>query len=373
MPVDPTSIRLPAALRPRDGRFGSGPSKVRDEAVARLADAAHGFLGTSHRQPAVKDLVGRVRAGLADLFSLPDGYEVLLGNGGTTAFWDAATFGLIRRRSQHCSFGEFSARFAGVTAAAPFLEQPEVLESPVGTHPEPRANPDVDTYALTHNETSTGVMMGVTRPDDRGLVLVDATSAAGGLRVDPEAFDCYYFAAQKAFGSDGGLWFALCSPAAIARIETIAASGRWQPAFLSLPIALENARLNQTYNTPALATLFLVADTLEWMLAHGGLEWAATRCDRAAELVYGWAEASSVATPFVAKPSERSRVTATIDFEGVDARDIAAALRANGILDTESYRKLGRNQLRLALFPAIELEDVATLTRAIDHVIESLT
>ena len=372
MPVDPTAIRLPEALRPRDGRFGSGPSKVRDEAVRRLADAAHGFLGTSHRQPGVRDLVGRLRAGMAELFSLPDGYEVLLGNGGTTAFWDAATFGLIERRSQHCSFGEFSARFAGVVAAAPFLEDPEVLESPVGTHPEPRPNPDVDVYALTHNETSTGVMMDIARPDDDGLVLVDATSAAGGLRVDPGAFDCYYFAPQKAFGSDGGLWFALCSPAAVARVEALGASGRWQPAFLSLPAALDHARRNQTVNTPALATLFLVADTLEWMLAHGGLEWAASRCDRAAELLYGWAEASPYATPFVAKPSERSHVTATIDFDGVDAAQLAAALRANGILDTESYRKLGRNQLRIALFPAIELDDVATLTHAIDYLAEAL-
>ena len=372
MPADPATVRLPAALRPRDGRFGSGPSKVRDEAVARLADAAHGFLGTSHRQPGVRDLVGRIRAGLADLFTLPDGYEVLLGNGGTTAFWDAATFGLIERRSQHCAFGEFSARFASVAAAAPFLEDPEVIESPAGTHPEPRANPDVDVYALTHNETSTGVTMSIARPGGDGLVLVDGTSAAGGLRVDPSAFDCYYFAPQKAFGSDGGLWLALCSPAAIERIETLGASGRWQPAFLSLPIALSNARQNQTYNTPALATLFLLADTLEWMLAHGGLEWAATRCDQAAELVYGWAEASPHATPFVAKPSERSHVTATIDIDGVDAGQLAAVLRANGILDVESYRKLGRNQLRVALFPAIELDDVATLTRAIDHVIAAL-
>ena len=372
MPVDPTSIRLPARLRPADGRFGSGPSKVRDEAVARLADAAHGYLGTSHRQRGVRDLVGRIRAGLAELFTLPDGYEVLLGNGGTTAFWDAATFGLIECRSQHCSFGEFSARFAAVAAAAPFLEDPDVITSPPGTHPEPHANADVDVYALTHNETSTGVMMDIARPSKSGLVLVDATSAAGGLRVDPRSFDCYYFAPQKAFASDGGLWLALCSPAAIERIERIGASGRWQPAFLSLPTALENARQDQTFNTPALTTLFLVADTLAWMLAHGGLEWAASRCDRAAELVYGWAEASPHATPFVAKPAQRSHVTATIDFEGVDAAAIAAALRANGILDTESYRKLGRNQLRIALFPAIELDDVATLTRAIDHVIEAL-
>ena len=373
MALDPTTIRLPPALIPGDGRFGSGPSKVRDEAVARLSDAAHGYLGTSHRREGVRSVVRRAREGLTDLYSLPDGYEVLLGNGGTSAFWDAAAFGLIERRSQHLSFGEFSARFAGVTADAPFLEDPEVVESPPGTHPEAHANPDVDAYALTHNETSTGVMMDITRPEGtEGLVLVDATSAAGGLRVDPTHCDVYYFAPQKAFGSDGGLWLALCSPAAIERIERVGASGRWTPASLSLPLALANSLLDQTYNTPGLSTLFLLVDTLEWMLAHGGLEWAAGRGDQNAELIYGWAEASRVATPFVARPAERSHVTATIDFEGVDAAAIAAALRANGLLDTEPYRKLGRNQLRIALFPAVELEDLGTLTRAIDYVIEAL-
>jgi phosphoserine aminotransferase len=371
MAVDPAEIRLPAALIPGDGRFGSGPSKVRDEAVARLADAAHGYLGTSHRRDGVRSVVRRARAGLAELFGLPAGYEVLVGNGGTSVFWDAAAFGLVERRSQHLSFGEFSSRFAAVVTATPFLDAPEVIESPPGTHPEARPSADVDTYALTHNETSTGVMMDVSRPDG-GLVLVDATSAAGGLRVDPRAFDCYYFAPQKAFASEGGLWLALCSPAAIERIERIGASGRWQPPTLSLPLALEHSRQDQTLNTPALATLFLLADTIEWMLAHGGLEWAASRCDQAAELLYGWAEASPSATPFVAKPAERSHVTATIDFVDVDAAAVAAALRANGILDTEPYRKLGRNQLRIAMYPAVELEDLATLTRAIDHVIARL-
>jgi len=372
MPEDPAALRLPDELIPADGRFGSGPSKVRDEAMARLSDSAHGYLGTSHRRPGVKTVVHRAREGLRALYSLPDGYEILLGNGGTTAFWDAAAFGLIDRRSQHLSFGEFSAKFAAVTAAAPFLDDPDVIESAPGTHPEPRPNPEVDAYALTHNETSTGVMMDITRPDADGLVLVDGTSAAGGLRVDPAAFDVYYFAPQKAFGSDGGLWLALCSPAAIERIDRIGASGRWQPAFLSLPIALENSRQDQTYNTPALATLFLLADTVEWMVAHGGLEWAATRCDQGAEVLYGWAEASPYAAPFVAKPAERSHVTATIDFDGVDATQLATALRANGIVDTESYRKLGRNQLRIALFPAIELDDVVTLTHAIDHLAAAL-
>jgi phosphoserine aminotransferase len=374
MPADPATIRLPPELVPGDGRFGSGPTKVRDEAVARLADAAHGYLGTSHRREGVRSVVQRIRQGLAQLFVLPDGYEVLLGNGGTTTFWDAATVGLIERRSQHLSFGEFSARFAGITRAAPFLDDPEVIESPAGTHPAAHASPGVDTYALTHNETSTGVMMDIARPDGAdGLVLVDATSAAGGLRVDPRAFDVYYFAPQKAFGSEGGLWLALCSPAALERIDRVAASDRWQPPSLSLTEARDNSRLDQTVNTPALTTLFLLADTVDWMLAHGGLEWAATRCDTSAELLYGWAEASTFATPFVAKPAERSHVTATIDFDGVDAAVVAAALRANGIVDTEPYRKLGRNQLRVGLFPAVELDDVATLTRAIDYLVEALT
>jgi phosphoserine aminotransferase len=372
MGVDPTTIRLPPALLPADGRFGSGPSKVRDEAVARLAAAAHGYLGTSHRQEGVRSVVRRVRTGLAELFALPDGYEVVLGDGGTSVFWDAATIGLIERHSQHLSFGEFSARFAAITRAAPFLDDPDVIETPAGTHPEPSPRPEVDAYALTHNETSTGVMTDIRRPDGDGLVLVDATSAAGGLRIDPRAFDCYYFAPQKAFASEGGLWLALCSPAALERIERIGATDRWQPPSLSLPVALENSRKDQTLNTPALATLFLLADTIEWMLASGGLEWAASRCDRASELLYGWAEASPYATPFVAKPAERSHVNATIDFEGVDAAGVAAALRANGIVDTEPYRKLGRNQLRIAMYPAIEAEDLATLTRAIDYVVEAM-
>jgi len=367
---------LPAELRPSDGRFGSGPSKVRPEAVARLADAARGYLGTSHRRDGVRSVVGRARAALSDLFSLPDDYEVLLGNGGTTAFWDAAAFCLIDRRSQHLSFGEFSSKFAAVATAAPHLETPEIIESAVGTHPEPHANPDVDVYALTHNETSTGVMADVRRPQGTtaadGIVLVDATSGAGALRVDPSEFDVYYFAPQKAFAAEGGLWFALCSPAGVERIERIAASGRWVPPSLDLKIALDNSRLEQTYNTPALSSLFLATDTIEWIAGNGGLEWSASRCDRSAEILYGWAEASEFATPFVAKPSERSHSVATIDFEGVDAAAVAKALRANGIVDTEPYRKLGRNQLRIAMFPAIEPDDVAILTRAIDYLVERL-
>ena len=370
------TIVLPPELRPGDGRFGSGPSKVRPEAVARLADAATGYLGTSHRRAGVRDVVRRARDGLSALFTLPDGYEVLLGNGGTTSFWDAAAFGLIERRSEHLAFGEFSSKFAAVTRAAPHLEDPIVIESEPGTHPEPVADASVDAYALTHNETSTGVMSEIVRPGTArpqgadAIVLVDATSAAAGLRIDPAQFDVYYFAPQKALASEGGLWLACCSPAGIERIERIAASGRWCPPSLDLGIALENSRLDQTYNTPSLTTLFLLANTVEWMNEHGGLEWAASRCDRSAEILYGWAEASEHATPFVAKPSERSHVSATIDFEGVDANDLASVLRANGIVDTESYRKLGRNQLRIALFPAIEPDDVATLTRALDYIIE---
>ena len=367
-------IVLPPELRPSDGRFGSGPSKVRHEAVAALAAVAPDYLGTSHRRETVRSVVRRAREGLAALFELPDGYEVLLGNGGTTAFWDAAAFGLIEQRSQHLSFGEFSSKFAGVVQGAPHLDPPEVIESAPGTHPEARADAGVDAYALTHNETSTGVSMEISRPEGTdGIVLVDATSAAGGLRVDPAQFDAYYFAPQKCFAGEGGLWLACCSPRARERIERVAASDRWLPPSLSLPIALENSRLDQTYNTPALATLFLLAHQVDWMLEQGGLEWAASRCDRSAEILYGWAEASSFATPFVAKPGERSHVNATVDFDDrVDAAAVAATLRANGIVDTEPYRKLGRNQLRIALYPAIEPDDVATLTGAVDYLVDAL-
>jgi phosphoserine aminotransferase len=372
-----TDLTLPPELIPADGRFGSGPSKVRNEAVAALAEAAPDFMGTSHRRDTVKDVVHRVREGLTTLFRLPDGYELLLSNGGTTAFWDAAAFGLIERRTQHLVFGEFSSKFASVTRKAPFLEDPDVIESPTGTHPEPKANPDVDAYCFPHNETSTGVMLDPRRPEgatDDQLVLVDATSGAGGLRFDPAQVDVYYFAPQKSFGSDGGLWLAACSPAAIERIERLAASDRWVPPSLDLGIALEQSRLDQTYNTPALATVFLLAHQIEWMNGNGGLDWCASRCDRSAEILYGWAEASSYATPFVEKPDERSHVTATIDFdEAVDATALAKALRANGILDTEPYRKLGRNQLRVGIFPAVEPDDVATLTRAIDFLVDRLT
>jgi len=367
-------IRIPADLLPADGRFGSGPSKVRQECVDALARVATTLLGTSHRQKPVQALVGRVRSGIASLLDLPDGYEVLLGNGGATLFWDAATFGLVERRSQHLSFGEFSSKFAQAAEAAPHLDSPEVLRAEPGDHPLPVTNPDVDAYALTHNETSTGVAMEIRRPDGaEGIVLVDATSGAGGLRVDAAQFDVYYFSPQKCFGSDGGLWLAACSPAGVERIQAIGASGRWIPAGLDLVTALDNSRKDQTYNTPALATLFLLAEQLDWMNAGGGLEFAAGRCDESAAALYGWAEASDYATPFVADPAKRSHVVGTIDLDDrIDATAVSAVLRANGIVDTDAYRKLGRNQLRIAMFPGIDPDDVAALTRSIDHVVAAM-
>jgi phosphoserine aminotransferase len=370
--LDP--ITLPEHLRPTDGRFGSGPSKVRPEAVAALAEAAPTYLGTSHRQPGVRSMVGRLRAGLRDLFALPDGYEVALGNGGTSVFWDVAVCSLIERRSQHLSFGEFSSKFAAAAARAPHLASPEVIASPAGTHPEARANPDVDLYALTHNETSTGVSMPIRRPGGAtGLVAVDATSGAAGLPVDPAEFDTYYFAPQKCFASDGGLWVALLSPAAIERAAAIAAGDRWIPDSLSLTVALAISRADQTWNTPALATLFLLVHQLEWINRQGGLDWAVKRCDESAAILYGWAEASDYAAPFVSDPAQRSHTVATIDLDAaVDAGAVAEALRRNRIVDTESYRKLGRNQLRIAMFPAIEPADLEVLTRAIDWIVERL-
>ena len=368
-----TRARIPDDLKPADGRFGCGPSKVRPEALAALADAGN-LVGTSHRQAPVRNLVGRVRAGICELFSAPEGYEVILGNGGTTAFWDAAATCLIRERSLHLAYGEFSAKFAKVAAAAPFLADPIVVETEPGDAPVPRSDPAADAIAWAHNETSTGVAVPVERPQEAGdaLVLIDATSGAGGLPVDVSECDAYYFAPQKGFGSDGGLWLALCSPVAIARIEELnGATGRWQPQSLALATAVENSRKQQTYNTPALATLILLADQLEWMLAGGGLEWCVRRCRASADHLYDWADAAEFAAPFVADPAKRSAVVGTIDFGAdIDAAAVAAALRANGIVDTEPYRKLGRNQLRVGMFPAIETADVEALTAAIDWLIE---
>ena len=365
---------IPSDLLPADGRFGCGPSKVRPEQLEHLAAVGPRLLGTSHRQAPVKDLVGRVRSGIADLFALPDGYEVVLGNGGSTAFWDAAASGLIERRAQLCSFGEFGQKFAKA-AGAPWLEAPDVRKADPGSRSTPEAIDGVDVYAWPHNETSTGVMAPVTRiaGDDGALTVIDATSAAGGVEVDPAEFDVYYFAPQKNFASDGGLWFALFSPAAIERVERLAASDRYIPEFLSLKNAVDNSRLNQTLNTPALATLLLLENQLEWMNASGGIGWADARTRESSSVLYDWAERTPVATPFVAEPADRSQVVVTIDFdESTDAARIASILRENGVVDTEPYRKLGRNQLRVATFTAIEPDDVRALTTSIDYVLERM-
>lgn len=366
-------IVIPPDLKPVDGRFGCGPSKIRPEQLAALAGSGSGVLGTSHRQQPVKHVVGRVRAGLADLFALPEGYQVVLGNGGTTAFWEIAAFGLLRRKSQHLSFGEFSAKFAAVVAKAPWLERPTVISSEVGTHPAAVVEEGVDVYALTHNETSTGVAMPVRRVGgDDALVLVDATSGAGGLPVSIAETDVYYFAPQKSFASDGGMWIAIMSPRALARVEEIAATGRYVPDFFSLPIAVENSAKDQTYNTPSVATLFLLAEQIDWMNAGGGLAFTTARTADSAARLYRWAEKVEYAAPFAA-PDFRSQVVGTIDFAAeVDAARIAAVLRANGVVDTEPYRKLGRNQLRVAMFPSIDPDDVEALTRSIDYVVEHL-
>jgi phosphoserine aminotransferase len=370
-----TNPRIPEELKPADGRFGCGPSKVRPEALARLAERVD-VMGTSHRQRPVKDLVKRTREGLADLFDAPDGYEIALGNGGTTSFWDAAAAGLIRERPLHLSYGEFSAKFAKVTAGAPFLADPVVVEAEAGDAPDPASDPSADALAWAQNETSTGVMVEVVRPAGAGdaLVLIDATSGAGALPFDPTAVDAYYFAPQKALGSDAGLWLALLSPAAIAGIEELdGASDRWQPASLSLLTALENSRKDQTYNTPAVATLLLLVDQLEWALGAGGLDWCADRCRASSSLLYDWAESADFASPFVGDPAKRSLVVGTIDFdESVDAAVLAATLRANGLVDTEPYRKLGRNQLRIGMFPAVETADVEALTACIDWVVDNV-
>jgi phosphoserine aminotransferase len=370
-------IDIPADLKPSDGRFGAGPSKIRPESLAALAATGETYLGTSHRRPGVKKVVGQIRAGLTDLFGLPDGYEVVLGNGGATAFWDIATFGLIKERSQHLNFGEFSSKFASAAKAAPFLGEPTVIKSEPGTHPLPQAEAGIDVYALTHNETSTGVMMPIKRiegADAGSLVLVDATSGAGGLEVDITQSDVYYFSPQKCFASDGGLWLGIFSPAALARVEEIKASGRWVPTSYDLPTAIENSRLDQTYNTPALVTLWLLADQLEWMNSQGGLKFTTSRTADSAQRLYTWAEKTDYTTPYVANPDMRSNVIGTIDFdEKIDAELVAKTLRANGIVDTEPYRKLGRNQLRIAMFPAIDPADVEALTTCIDYVVSKLS
>ena len=377
MAQTPTALLIPDELKPADGRFGSGPSRIRPAQLEHLASSGASVMGTSHRQKPVKQLVGRVREGLRELFDVPDGYEIVLGNGGTTAFWDAAACCLVKERALHLAYGEFSSKFAACTRGAPFLSDPIVIEAAPGDAPEPAADPQADVIAWAHNETSTGVMVPVGRPAGAGdaLVLIDATSGAGGLPVDVRETDAYYFAPQKGFASDGGLWLALLSPAAQERIASLAAApdGRWIPDFLSLSIALDNSVKDQTYNTPAVATLFLLADQLDWMLAGGGLEQMVARTMESSGHLYGWADAHEHATPFVADPAKRSYVVGTIDFDdAIDAAAIAATLRANGIVDVEPYRKLGRNQLRVAMFPATDPDDVRALTACIDWVLERL-
>ena len=363
-------VTIPADLLPLDGRFGCGPSKVRPEQLAYLAGAGAAIMGTSHRQAPVKDLVGRVQSGLADLFSLPDGYEVVLGNGGSTAFWDAAAFSLIEKRSEHLTFGEFGAKF-GQAAATPFLEAPHIISAPGGSRSEVEVLDGIDLYAWPHNETSTGVMAPVKRVDADALTVVDATSAAGGILFDASETDVYYFAPQKNFASDGGLWFALFSPAAIERVERIAASGRWIPEFLSVKNAIDNSRLKQTLNTPAISTLLLLENQVEWINGNGGLGWADARTTESSSVLYDWAASVDYATPYVADPDHRSQVVVTIDFDdAIDAAAIAKTLRANGIVDTDPYRKLGRNQLRVATFTAIEPDDVRKLVSSIEYVVE---
>ncbi|MDA0180972.1 phosphoserine transaminase [Solirubrobacter phytolaccae] len=367
------SLSIPAELKPADGRFGCGPSKVRPAQLARLAEGdAAALMGTSHRQKPVKNLVGQVRSGLSELFQLPEGYEVMLGNGGTTAFWDAATFGLVRERALHLTYGEFSSKFYKSTNDAPFLKDSINVKADAGDAPAPTSDPSADVVAWAHNETSTGVMVPVERVGD-GLVLIDATSGAGGLPVNAADADVYYFAPQKCFASDGGLWIALTSPAAQERIAEIGATDRWIPEFLSLTTALDNSLKDQTYNTPALATLILLADQIEWMNGNGGLDGMVARTTASSNHLYEWAEKTEYTTPYVADPAKRSLVVGTIDFDdAVDAAAVAKTLRENGIVDTEPYRKLGRNQLRVAMFPAIEPDDVKALTACIDYVVENL-
>ena len=365
-------FKIPTELLPQDGRFGCGPSKVRPEQLEAVMARMTSVMGTSHRQAPVKNIVGSVREGLTSLFNLPAGWEIVMGNGGSTVFWDVATFGLIRERSHHLVFGEFSSKFAEASAAAPHLADPIIVSSDPGTHPAAASDATCDIYAYPHNETSTGVAISPVRPAKDGLVVVDATSAAGGLMWDPSQVDVYYFAPQKCFASDGGLWLAACSPAAIERIREIKATKRWMPASLDLSIALDNSVANQTYNTPALATLIMLDEQVKWINSNGGLSWAASRCAESARNMYSWAEARTFATPFVANPAQRSDVVATIDIDGVDANQISAILRANGVVDTDSYRKLGRNQIRVGMFPAIDPADISALTACIDVVVDHL-
>ncbi len=375
--TDTATVTIPAELLPLDGRFGCGPSKIRPAQIDYLASVGRTVLGTSHRQAPVRNLVASVRDGLGDLFSLPEGYEIVLGNGGSTAFWDIAAFGLVRERAQHLTFGEFSAKFASVTQKAPFLGDPTIIKGEPGTLPTPSAEAGIDVYAWAHNETSTGVMAPVNRvqgADEGALMLIDATSGAGGLPLDVAEADVYYFGPQKCFAADGGLWIAAFSPAALARVEEIAATGRWVPDFFSLPTAINNSRLNQTYNTPAVSTLALLSNQISWINDQGGLDWAVKRTTDSSSRLYRWAEATAYTSPFVTNPAARSLVVGTIDFtDEVDAASVAASLRANGVVDVEPYRKLGRNQLRVGMFPAVDPEDISKLISSIEYVVAALS
>ncbi len=367
-------IRIPSKLLPADGRFGSGPSKIRTEQMQSLMRQSETLLGTSHRRDPVRRLVGSIRDGLMELFGLPGGWEIVLGNGGATMFWDVATFGLIRQRSQHLVFGEFSAKFAAATSSATHLLEPQIIESKFGDHPQAVASSEIDTYCLTHNETSTGVAMGLRRPANAGdaLVVVDATSAAGGLAWEPSEVDVYYFSPQKCFGSEGGLWVAACSPLAIERIEALRRSERWSPASLNIGTALDSSRSDETFNTPSITTLLLLDEQTRWMLSNGGMRWCLDRTKLSSETLYTWAETQSFSQPFVADPAKRSPVVGTIDLIGVEATQVNEVLRRHGIVDTESYRKLGRNQLRIAMFPSIEPHDVEQLTQCINYIVEQI-
>ena len=371
--TDTANVTIPAEFLPLDGRFGCGPSKVRPAQIDYLVSVGRTVLGTSHRQAPVRNLVGQVRDGLADLFTLPEGYEIILGNGGSTAFWDIAAFGLVREHAQHLAFGEFSAKFGSVTQKAPFLGDSTIIKGEPGTLPTPSAEAGIDVYAWAQNETSTGVMAPVGRvkgADEGSLMLVDATSGAGGLPLDVAESDVYYFGPQKCFAADGGLWIAAFSPAALARVDEIAASDRWVPDFFSLPTAISNSRLNQTYNTPAVSTLALLSNQINWINEQGGLDWAVKRTTDSSSRLYAWAEATAYTAPFVADPSARSLVVGTIDFtDEVNAAQVAAALRANGVVDVEPYRKLGRNQLRVGMFPAFDPQDISKLISSIEYVV----
>ena len=376
-------ISIPKNMLPSDGRFGCGPSKIRGKQIEALSEAGHTLLGTSHRQTPVKHVVASIREGLAEYFAIPDGWQVVLGNGGASAFWEVACASLISRKAAFGSYGSFSGKFAASAAKAPFLEEPVVFKAEYGSCAIPEYTEGVDAYCWAQNETSTGVAAPVQRVagslDQHALTLIDATSGAGGLPIDIAQTDAYYFSPQKVFGSDGGLWVAILSPDAVERAEAVERSAelegarRWVPPFLSLTQALANSKKDQTLNTPAIATLVMLNEQVKWLNNKGGLDWAATRCAKSADTLYQWAERSDYAKPFVTDPAIRSHVVVTIDLdESIQASTVVAVLQDNGIVDTSGYRKLGRNQLRIGVFPSVKPSDVEALTHCIDYVVERL-